>query len=360
MSHLSVCIARFHIAVIITCASVWGFAPSAYAKDDLFRCNLPTLYSGKNYRGQSLRFQESQRVNLTSHNLNNRVSSLCIPEGWSVTLYDKKNMKGTSATLTGHVRYPDLRNFSGNWNNRASSVMVRGRSNQDAADRQPGNSNYRAPSSKRPAEDVRDQRAGAENTPAARDHRKPAGRAASESQSWTQSSGWPNRSSGLSADVEVIIKRFAIYGKFDQRKSQSAPDVAASVEIDRQRLHNPGGSLQNHNEGAPNWSFKRATAAKEIPITIRLYDRDINWSLLAKGSDDSIDINPRKGRRQLRLLLTPKSNNCSLKGDIRRKTVRKSRLQNGGQRCRWNFVARGDNKKRGAVVELQVIYSVRP
>jgi len=78
------------------------------------------LYSDCNFKGTS------QVFNSGSYNVyqlgaigNDQLSSIKIPSGWTVTLYDDKNYRGSSKTY-----YSDINCLPGDWNDKTSSLKI--------------------------------------------------------------------------------------------------------------------------------------------------------------------------------------------------------------------------------------------
>ncbi len=81
-----------------------------------------TLYANDDYGGNSVTLKQGSysSLNQVSGFQDKMLSSLWIPQGYSVVLYENENFGGTSYTLSSSVK--DLR-LSG-WNDRASSIKV--------------------------------------------------------------------------------------------------------------------------------------------------------------------------------------------------------------------------------------------
>lgn len=87
--------------------------------------SVPTLCIDRNL-GRPRAFAASA-TNLSRLELNNKISSVSVPSGWTVTLHGKENFNGRDFPIAGGTTIHDLRNtVRGNWNNRASSVTISG------------------------------------------------------------------------------------------------------------------------------------------------------------------------------------------------------------------------------------------
>lgn len=85
----------------------------------------PTFFEHIDYVGSSKPW--SQDTSFVDWDWNDRISSLRIPAGVTVILYEHRDFGGVSLTLTGDVS--DLRNYSGpgadgTWNDAASSIRI--------------------------------------------------------------------------------------------------------------------------------------------------------------------------------------------------------------------------------------------
>jgi hypothetical protein len=92
------------------------------------------IYQDTNFRGDS-RALPNSAANLddlpgcggSGADWNDCISSIRIPSGWSITVFDEDNYTGNSATLTADV--PDLNNVSGpcgdDWDDCIASIQVR-------------------------------------------------------------------------------------------------------------------------------------------------------------------------------------------------------------------------------------------
>lgn len=82
------------------------------------------LYADINYGGGSLALSEGRYRGSALRNLTRQVSSINIPVGYKVQVYDTDNFTGNSYTFTTSAN--DLRTVS--WNDRAASIIIsRGR-----------------------------------------------------------------------------------------------------------------------------------------------------------------------------------------------------------------------------------------
>lgn len=88
-----------------------------------------TLYGDINFSGGS--FTASSDQSFVGWDWNDLISSMSIPPGWSVTIYQHSDFGGDSRTLEGDVA--DLRHYGGpgpdgTWNDQISSVRISGSS----------------------------------------------------------------------------------------------------------------------------------------------------------------------------------------------------------------------------------------
>lgn len=89
-------------------------------------CSLtPTLYPHDNFRGFPLPLQVSVR-NL-GRQWGDSASSLCVPQGWKMIVYEHDSFRGRSLEVTGPDYWSDLkrnRPYGMNWGDKISSVAV--------------------------------------------------------------------------------------------------------------------------------------------------------------------------------------------------------------------------------------------
>lgn len=81
----------------------------------------PLIYSDDDFRGRSLDLSTSI-PDLRSRGMGDQVSSVCVPSGWRVILYEDAGYRGRSLTLDGPREVYNLDDDS--WGDRASSVDV--------------------------------------------------------------------------------------------------------------------------------------------------------------------------------------------------------------------------------------------
>jgi hypothetical protein len=86
--------------------------------------NKPVAFEHDNFRGTQLALGTSA-INLHQLELGDRISSICVPAGWKITIHENVDFGGRSAVLTGVVSYPDLstspiEGFT--WQDRISSI----------------------------------------------------------------------------------------------------------------------------------------------------------------------------------------------------------------------------------------------
>lgn len=88
----------------------------------------PVLYQFDNFGGRTYNIQHSAS-DLGHFSFNNRTSSLCVPDGWIVTLFGKDDYGGKSVPIVGPQTIADLKTGAPdgrNWHDRASSIRVEG------------------------------------------------------------------------------------------------------------------------------------------------------------------------------------------------------------------------------------------
>lgn len=81
--------------------------------------NLPTLYEDCNYRGNSRSLSAGYHDWNGMGVRNDALSSLTLPSGWSITLYENSGYKGRSTTYNSSVNC-----LPSDWNDRVSSVYI--------------------------------------------------------------------------------------------------------------------------------------------------------------------------------------------------------------------------------------------
>ncbi len=89
---------------------------------------VPVLHEHTNFAGRSVSLEWSQ-PNLGNENFVDRGSSLCVPIGWTVTLYADSDYRGEAVSIPGPTMYVDLHRAGPNgknWGDRVSSVRGEG------------------------------------------------------------------------------------------------------------------------------------------------------------------------------------------------------------------------------------------
>ena len=79
----------------------------------------PVLYGHANFRGKILRVNRSE--NRLSDGNNNIFGSACVPDGWRITVYKKRDFNGRSLTIGPGLATTRIRD---NLNNNITSVRV--------------------------------------------------------------------------------------------------------------------------------------------------------------------------------------------------------------------------------------------
>lgn len=88
--------------------------------------NYPILYSDDGYSGRRYEIRDSQR-DLHSLGMGDSASSVCVPQGWRIVLYEDTNFRGNQLVLDGYASIDDLkrdRPEGQDWGDRISSVRV--------------------------------------------------------------------------------------------------------------------------------------------------------------------------------------------------------------------------------------------
>ena len=97
------------------------------------RCNVPVFWEHDNFRGTAVTARSDltylQKVQVNGRHLNNRISSLCIPKGYTVRLHDLGNFHGDALVIKGPKQYEDLKRQPRgtkplNWGDRITSIRV--------------------------------------------------------------------------------------------------------------------------------------------------------------------------------------------------------------------------------------------
>ncbi|MCB0279985.1 MAG: peptidase inhibitor family I36 protein [Calditrichaeota bacterium] len=116
------------VAAFLFCASLLSLSAQSIKSVKFFEHT--------NYQGGSMNYTQSQpdltRLRSRSGNWNDQISSIAIPEGWTVTVYEHTNYQGRSLTLRGNQ--PNLLNARGgpnrgNWNDAISSFRIQAGNN---------------------------------------------------------------------------------------------------------------------------------------------------------------------------------------------------------------------------------------
>ncbi|MDA7949584.1 MAG: hypothetical protein MPJ78_19185 [Hyphomicrobiaceae bacterium] len=97
-------------------------------------CSRPTFYEHENFRGKRFALGMSvaklSKVTVEDTRMWTRITSLCVPKGWSVSLFEKDDFKGRAQTFTGHAVEADLgrirraNGFYTDFDNTARSIRV--------------------------------------------------------------------------------------------------------------------------------------------------------------------------------------------------------------------------------------------
>lgn len=80
---------------------------------------MVNLFNDANYQGNSKTFGTGPIINV-GFGVENNISSIQIPSGWAVAVYDQQNLTGQTRTFTSSV--PNLAQYG--WNDRISSVYI--------------------------------------------------------------------------------------------------------------------------------------------------------------------------------------------------------------------------------------------
>lgn len=89
-------------------------------------CSVPTLYEHDGFRGRELGVRTT-RQNLHGFGVGDIASSVCVPSGWTITLFVDSNFGGRSLHLTGPIQVNDLKRNAPDgqdWGDKFSSVQV--------------------------------------------------------------------------------------------------------------------------------------------------------------------------------------------------------------------------------------------
>lgn len=99
-------------------------------------CYLPVFYEHDNFAGRGYIARQTQsnlhKVKVSGKHMGDLFSSMCVPRGWEVTVYENPGFKGKSFRFSGPQSVEDLKRqkVSGkqmNWGDKISSVRVRRR-----------------------------------------------------------------------------------------------------------------------------------------------------------------------------------------------------------------------------------------
>lgn len=88
--------------------------------------NNPVLFADDNFRGVQLDVSRQAR-DIHQHNFGDKASSVCVPRGWRVVLFEHKDFRGRSLSLTGPVNIRDMkrdRPSGRDWGDKISSMRV--------------------------------------------------------------------------------------------------------------------------------------------------------------------------------------------------------------------------------------------
>ena len=86
----------------------------------------PILYEHDTYNGQCLELARNIG-GFKNLDFNDKASSVCVPDGWKVTLYEHTNYSGNSLTIIGPYKNSDLKRNKPdgmNWGDKISSARV--------------------------------------------------------------------------------------------------------------------------------------------------------------------------------------------------------------------------------------------
>lgn len=94
---------------------------------DLEDCgNYPIVWEHDTYGGRCLKLPVS-RPGFKNYDFNDVASSVCVPAGWKVVLYEHTNFEGNHLSITGPARIADLKRDRPNgkdWGDKVSSAEV--------------------------------------------------------------------------------------------------------------------------------------------------------------------------------------------------------------------------------------------
>ena len=119
----------------------------------------------------------------------------------------------------------------------------------------------------------------------------------------SESNEWNNSNTGMldKDDLNIYAKQTTVTVNIDRVKGDfdglwNDSDFYSRVKIDGQTSLSP--TVGGKNDLSPNWQFVKSGTLGRVPITIELWDSD-------PGYDDHVDIDPRKGDKNLHLTYDP-------------------------------------------------------
>ena len=89
-------------------------------------CEFPTFYEHSDFRGRTL-VVDNSISDLYGRGFGNRISSVCIPSGWTLSLYSEPDYRGARLMLRGDQSLADLSYDSPdrqNWGDQVNSIRV--------------------------------------------------------------------------------------------------------------------------------------------------------------------------------------------------------------------------------------------
>ncbi|MBI1366347.1 MAG: hypothetical protein GC153_10395 [Alphaproteobacteria bacterium] len=93
-------------------------------------CYAPTFFENAHFRGRPLTLKSSasnlHKIKVYNAKMGDRITSLCVPDGWEITAYNDAGFKGPSIKIVGPKEIEDLAKYSmaGDWSDRISSIRV--------------------------------------------------------------------------------------------------------------------------------------------------------------------------------------------------------------------------------------------
>ncbi len=109
-----------------TIASIIERASLQKKRANKVTCKKPTFWKNAIFRGKKLIVKKTNR-NMHSTKFGDTASSVCVPKGWAIRMYENKNLKGKSIYLAGPAKIVNLRHSKvkgKHFDNRISSVNV--------------------------------------------------------------------------------------------------------------------------------------------------------------------------------------------------------------------------------------------